>query len=295
MSPIILIHGNNSSAQFFVDEGFIGGLVNKKLLFDNSINMVTSNRVAHGVDLDLFIPPIVASFGVDSVHIVAHSKGGLDTREYLEKFQSNHDSTFKVLSLTTLSTPHNGTVLADMAEARRSALSFAANVRYVNFPLLTPPLELLDEVTGWFQRSDQGAREDLTTSACVGFNGGNVRVLKKQGTTFVTIAGDADLSGNGSIETGEYPGLLIAQPWLADLPALSVTPTINTMYQIVRNMRAITLEYDTKWDFPFFWAYPTVVLIAVPASTPQLNDTLVSVRSGFGEPQLMTLTRRTTE
>ena len=59
------------------------------------------------------IPAIAKSFGATGIHLVAHSKGGLDVREYLAQYQPSHDKEFKVLSYTTLSTPHNGSALAD--------------------------------------------------------------------------------------------------------------------------------------------------------------------------------------
>ena len=70
---------------------------------------------------DLFvgsIPTVATSFGVDSVHLVTHSKGGLDARDYLANYQSQFDDQFEILSLTTLGGPHNGSALADLVELR---------------------------------------------------------------------------------------------------------------------------------------------------------------------------------
>ena len=123
MSPVILIHGNNSNGGFFGRQGFTDELQSKAIVFDNSINMTTNTISANGRVLNTFIPNIVRQFGATNVHLVAHSKGGLDTREYLAKYQHLHEEDFKVLSFTTLSTPHNGSSLADLSVARQQAVN----------------------------------------------------------------------------------------------------------------------------------------------------------------------------
>lgn len=52
---------------------------------------------------------IIASEGVDKVHIIAHSMGGLDARHMIV----DKDMADRVASLTTIGTPHLGTILAD--------------------------------------------------------------------------------------------------------------------------------------------------------------------------------------
>jgi triacylglycerol lipase len=52
---------------------------------------------------------IIASEGVHKVHIIAHSMGGLDARHMIV----DKDMADKVASLTTIGTPHLGTILAD--------------------------------------------------------------------------------------------------------------------------------------------------------------------------------------
>ncbi|KKK88961.1 hypothetical protein LCGC14_2737890, partial [marine sediment metagenome] len=73
--------------------------------FDNSISMEPNATyvIVNSVELNRSFQEIVASFGVDSVHLVVHSKGGLDTRDYLARFHSNHEQDFSILSYTSLS------------------------------------------------------------------------------------------------------------------------------------------------------------------------------------------------
>src|SRR5262249_51798438 len=55
-----------------------------------------------------------AAFGDEPVHIIAHSMGGLDARVLL----SDPAWSGRILSLTTIGTPHLGSPLADFAKVR---------------------------------------------------------------------------------------------------------------------------------------------------------------------------------
>ena len=57
---------------------------------------------------------IVQAFGDEPVHLIGHSMGGLDARRLLAD-QSWHD---RILSITTIGTPHLGSSLADFAKLR---------------------------------------------------------------------------------------------------------------------------------------------------------------------------------
>jgi triacylglycerol lipase len=57
---------------------------------------------------------ILHAFGDEPVHLIGHSMGGLDARRLL----ADSDWQKRVLSLTTIGTPHLGTSLADFAKLR---------------------------------------------------------------------------------------------------------------------------------------------------------------------------------
>jgi triacylglycerol lipase len=57
---------------------------------------------------------ILAAYPEEPVHLIGHSMGGLDARRLLADGQWSH----RVLSLTTIGTPHLGTALADFAKLR---------------------------------------------------------------------------------------------------------------------------------------------------------------------------------
>jgi triacylglycerol lipase len=290
MSPILLIHGNNSDGGFFARQGFTGELQNRRLLFDNSINLPTTTVAANGRQLNTLIPGIVKSFGVDSVHVVVHSKGGLDTREYLANYQPSHDNDFKVLSYTSLSTPHNGSVGADLLVQRAAALAVTTDIEYVGFPRFT---QTVAEQTGL----DAGT-PNLTTTFTAGFNAGNVGRLPGS-TVFNTVAADADRNGNGEIDRSpdEYAELRAESPALQalDNSMFGQTKTriaVNAVYQVLRTTSGVTLTYRTEKKL-FGGTRTVAVLTAVPSGGALGNDVLVPIPSGQGVGSIQGRTRNT--
>jgi pimeloyl-ACP methyl ester carboxylesterase len=63
-------------------------------------------------DLKREVESILRSTGAERIHVIAHSMGGLDSRHML--FDSRNDGFYrKVASVTTISTPHRGSPVAD--------------------------------------------------------------------------------------------------------------------------------------------------------------------------------------
>jgi triacylglycerol lipase len=89
---------------------------------------------------------IVAQVGNERVHVIAHSMGGLDSRHMI----THLGMAPQVISLTTLGTPHRGTVFAD------SGVGVAERFGFFQ----------------WLRKSpiDHEAFEDLRTDACARFN-----------------------------------------------------------------------------------------------------------------------------
>jgi triacylglycerol lipase len=278
MSPIVLVHGNNSNGGFFQRQGFTGELARRHLAFDNSISMTTDSVAVHAKELDAKIPAIVKSFGVDSVHLVAHSKGGLDSREYLALHQPAHDQDFKVLSYTTLSTPHNGSVLADLLVQRDAAVAGAAELEFENFPRFTETI--VTKVT-----TDPGT-VNLTTGFAAGLNGRTAGVSPD--TVFLTVSADADTNGDAAINRSpdEYLELRQESATLQTLDDSFAGHTksriaVDTTYQILRRTASVGLRFETRKRL--FGSPRTVaILTAAPNPTPLGNDVLVTLPSGQG-------------
>ena len=63
----------------------------------------------NGAHLSARIDAILSQTGADKVHIIAHSKGGLDSRYAISSLRMGD----RVASLTTISTPHHGSLALD--------------------------------------------------------------------------------------------------------------------------------------------------------------------------------------
>jgi len=102
---------------------------------------------------------ISSKFPTGDIHIVAHSMGGLDSRYLLAKNLNNLAG--RVASLSTITTPHRGSPLADLltGQAAPPLLSTLAQKAlaqvFREFPIL---------------QNDGGALSDLTTASARQFN-----------------------------------------------------------------------------------------------------------------------------
>jgi triacylglycerol lipase len=102
----------------------------------------------------------------EPVHLFAHSMGGLDSRYMISRL----GMASRVLSLTTIATPHRGTPFADWGLRR-----------------VRPVMQPLFDMFGCTPR----AIEDLTTTACSRFN---EEVPDAPNVRYYSVAGHFDLS-----------------------------------------------------------------------------------------------------
>ena len=108
--PIILVHGIGAKeARIMNAFGHIG-----EVLTNEGYSVYIADTDGFGTiegnaeQLKKFINRVMSEVGAEKVNIIAHSKGGLDTK-YMITELSMEDS---VASLTTLCTPHGGSVIA---------------------------------------------------------------------------------------------------------------------------------------------------------------------------------------
>ena len=125
MSPIILVHGIRADQTWFSTNGFNVPLDQAKVPYEiatkaNFPSLDPGTITDTGITLNSRIPASASGFGA-TVTIVAHSKGGLWSRYFLKYgpvstnvFGPPTPNNFGVLSLTTLDTPHDGSILADV-------------------------------------------------------------------------------------------------------------------------------------------------------------------------------------
>jgi triacylglycerol lipase len=294
MSPIILVHGNNSDPAFFDRQGFTSFLEGWLFMWngiyredlgpgnwnDLRVELPTGPREENAERLGLRVPEIVNAFGVDSIHIVAHSKGGLDTREYLERFY-DPAGPFEVLSLTTLSTPHNGSAGADLLQAMKDNSGSQVQRKYSGFPGFGPTIAAI-------LPHDDGV-PDLITGNVASFNASNIARLPKN-IFYNAVGGDADSNRDRDLlfPPDETAALRVEKPGLNALQALigpwAVSVIFDRPYQYLRKVKTVTVTnvpqqiMTTAGSKVITRSYIT----GLPTDTPQLNDILVTVRSAHG-------------
>ncbi|MCC6357791.1 MAG: hypothetical protein IT450_03530 [Phycisphaerales bacterium] len=282
MSPVVLIHGINQTPNTFFDPmGLPDYLRLTGLCVDNSILLADpqenpkENRVGEdGVDLSYELPRRAAQFGVDSIHLVAHSKGGLDCRAYLADLYEKRPANFSVLSLTTLSTPHEGSVLADLVVANQAVVEKAIETECLDIPDFADTLRF---IMGMFSVTKSPGYVDLTTDSAASFNRRNIPNLPSS-ITYNSVSADADRNLNGRIDRqpDEFRALRVLDPFL-EMP--DGTDIVDLMYQTINQNSTVTfmLVPDPEGSSEF-----VALVMGIPTASAKPNDTFVSIRSGRG-------------
>jgi len=110
--PIVLAHGFSSEDRKFAFNPW--GRI-PDTLKEHGVEVYYGNTDAWGLIetnaglLKATVDKVLEETGKEKVNIIAHSKGGLDARYMIWRY----DYGDKVASLTTISTPHHGSVVAD--------------------------------------------------------------------------------------------------------------------------------------------------------------------------------------
>jgi triacylglycerol lipase len=110
--PIVLLHGFNASTtndwSFYEVQDALEA--DGHVVYESLVPPFDSVEVRSAA-LATFIDQVLADSGAAKVNLVAHSMGGLDARDLISRLGYGD----RVASLTTLSTPHRGTHVADVA------------------------------------------------------------------------------------------------------------------------------------------------------------------------------------
>lgn len=206
----------------------------------------------------------------DRFHVIAHSKGGLDY-QMMEYMYGDRD--FKILSLSTLSTPHLGSVAADLnILERRKMDSYNAIAiespdpggwvnAYLNNVWLLTQSGIGPELPGLY---------DLETQRSANYVGLGMR--GNIAHTY-TIGANADLNGNGELECEEAE-------FMAFHPVRCLFE--NVWQTLRRHSNAGMVRVDTN-----VLGWTTLVIETVPTQGLQDNDAAVTVASAnpyYGTP-----------
>jgi triacylglycerol lipase len=130
--PVVLVHGiaRHDRGRIITSWGKI-----PEVLQDNGVKVFFGNTDAWGgVEsnagiLKASVDQILEETKSEKVNIIAHSKGGIDSRYFIWKY----DYGDRVASLTTISTPHHGSEVADSLYGRERLHSKRIRRRLVVF------------------------------------------------------------------------------------------------------------------------------------------------------------------
>ena len=133
--PIILVHGI-AAKQLRILNAF--GQIGEELKKEGYTVYISDNDGFGSVEnnaeqLKRFIEKVLKDTGAEKVNIIAHSKGGLDSKYMITKLGMED----KVASLTTLCTPHKGSIIAskiwDLPMPIKKILAFFIDMFYCLF------------------------------------------------------------------------------------------------------------------------------------------------------------------
>jgi len=299
MSPIVLVHGINESGHIFqppppsqaqidkfkltanAGQGFTSYLdQSPALLWDASVDLDPGNTLAEGAKkLASQLPKIAKQFGVDSINLVAHSHGGLDVRQYLE---TDHDpKKLQIVSFTTLSTPHSGSILADIIVEQNAVQRRNVTIKFdpADFPENTAAVaKKMDFSEGYRDLQTTTDRSQNANFILDKFPDADKKIIG-------TVGADMDLNSSGEIEfkpTDEYKELRDERKSLKDEFAKTymIGPNgdertrigVNVLYQILKTISHIEqVAVKNGWD-----------VLKVSKKGPNPNDVLVTIKSAHG-------------
>lgn len=254
IAPIFLVHGTGSTPGGW-DPDFTSFFGSSNAPWSNQIQLDKFGSIAgNGMELGTQLHALATQAGAKRCHIIAHSKGGLDTRAYLNS--SAYDpSQLRVLSVYTLSTPHHGT----------TAVYFFYSVE----ASVSPALYALQQALGLLP-----ALSDMTPSSMAAFNEEHPGVPGD--VLFYSYGAEADVNGDGQIDANE------ARCLINGCPDSNPSPEFATLlHRWVGNTTNVTLTvgHTTLWGV---FTFPDIELQSGPFAS---NDCIVpsgSAQAPFG-------------
>jgi pimeloyl-ACP methyl ester carboxylesterase len=269
-APYVLTHGIDAQATTW-DQGTAPGVLTtlqqRGVLFERFSLVANGGSAGNAQMLQPLIENFLEPLKADVVHIIAHSKGGLDTQE-----MQALGPPFRILSLSTLSTPHRGSVAADLSIVQKTDADDKINTGR------DPNGFASDYVDTWTfgQGPQRPGLDDLTTyrataAIASGLRGNIARTF--------TFGANADLNGNNELEDGEAAGLF---------PATALTGyAARRAWRVLRDFSAAPILSITQRPGRLWGTRTVLTYQTIQAPTPQANDivvTLASANPGYGTP-----------
>jgi hypothetical protein len=320
MSPVVLVHGILGSGDgTFSAHGMQSALDESLVLYDNSLTQpwATNTIARDGARLMAHVPAAAESFGSDTVHLVVHSKGGLDARYFLEfraPRASLADAWPQVVSLVTINTPHNGSAIADIVDAF-SQDSFSGSIDPLDYDVRTtdPTVEWtsgdaavarLVRVFGATLRSfstGPGYLQLKTGYMQARFpsNISALRSISGATTDFWAITSNADRNSDWELSWSESSGMRPGfSLWRTFIPFYGVAgeaslnvqagTILDQMFRFMSRYRRVGSIFR---DRSAFFGRERSFLMVRPWSQRMPNDCVVAMESGLGTDSYDGVTR----
>lgn len=206
---------------------------------------------------------------------MAHSKGGVDVRQYLSQFQANHNEQFRILSYTSLSTAHHGSVLGDLVIAESEFPLPGNEVRLEGFSISCAYLSLYQmqlSSTLW-----QG-HVDVSTTQMSSFNLHNLALLP-QDIHYNLMGADADANNNGELDIPNEMADgddLISWAYKVEIGKWKyhhLSNAFKQMYDLLKTTKGLTVSYEVADTVD---GEGLTIVKAVNFSKPVMNDIFVN-------------------
>lgn len=265
-APYVLAHGINADASTW-DDGSARAVLttlDEKGVRYTRFSVTSNGSVAGNArELRTLITAFLATLKAEKVHIIAHSKGGLDTQG-LEALAPD----FEILSLSTLSTPHLGAVAADLSIIQKTEADSKINSG------ADPNGYASTYIDTWtFGQGPQlPGLQDLTTARATAAIASGLR--GNISPTF-TFGADADRNGDNDLQNSESDNLF---PGVAHYAA-------RRAWLVMRDFSSARVVSIATQPGLLFGTRTVLTYNTVQAATPQANDIVVTIASanpGYG-------------
>ncbi|MCX6623030.1 MAG: hypothetical protein NTY38_18575, partial [Acidobacteria bacterium] len=238
---LMLVHGTNATSETWElpveGTSLVGWLEAEHIPYFHKIDLVPNGWIdKNGTLLKGILEKQAIERGVESVHLIAHSKGAPAARWYLSNLYK-HGKPLKVLSLYSLGTPSQGTVLSDVAVeighvTRHDSMDWS-QIPDAQRKLIETALEdssMANYLAPAGKSPSDPARQLQRTDAMHAWN--LALNPKPSEVPYFSIAGDADADGDGAINDKEASAF--------GLP----TSLAQEVYDTLGRLRSVELKHQ---------------------------------------------------
>lgn len=262
MAPIVFVHGIHPAPAMW--SSFASKLSQMEIPYNSGISLDPDGTIRGNASLLAGqLSSVLSAYGTNKCHIVAHSKGGLDTWMCLGL---GLVPGLKVESVTTLSTPYHGSVLSQLQKIaiQNTTGRFASdNPDLLQLLVAGVYLHALGVV------ADRPGVDDLQPHVTDGIL---AQAVPSGLTTWYSAGADADLDNDGDI------GFLEAYPLNSyfGIPVPGADGIANLAYHTLGNAAELNSTLTTINGGAEYW---DLVTVKTPNQGFLLNDIAVTASS----------------